>query len=63
MSRNADILIRELTRNPRIVTRFWSRVEKAATAEGCWNWRGSASATGYSNFHIGQRSIAAAKIA
>jgi len=62
MPRSADVVVRALARNPRIVTRFWSRVEKGASDDGCWNWRGASSA-GYALFYVGQRSIAPAKIA
>jgi hypothetical protein len=47
----------------RIVNRFWSRVDKGSTTDGCWEWQGGFKPGGYPSFQIGQSSIAAAYVA
>lgn len=37
----------ESAMDPKIVERFWSKVEKT---EGCWNWTGDTNGSGYGRF-------------
>ena len=46
------------TRDPRILQRFWSHVDKDEADDGCWDWRGRCSPAGYPSFQVGQRCIA-----
>lgn len=46
-----------IRQDPRILERFWSRVDKADTDQGCWEWTGRRS-RGYPSFQIGRCSIA-----
>jgi hypothetical protein len=63
MRSNADMLVRALNRDPEIITRFWSHVEKGDTDQSCWNWRAGGRTYSSALFRIGQRAIAPAKIA
>ena len=47
-----------IKRDPRILQRFWSRVDKAEKETGCWEWTGRCSQPGYPAFTVGQSSIA-----
>jgi len=56
--RSGRVLI-AIKRNPRILERFWSRVDRQAeTDNGCWEWKGRCSPSGYPSFQVGQCSIA-----
>jgi hypothetical protein len=51
-------VIKALQRDPKILQRFWSRVEKSEAENGCWEWTGRCSQPGYPSFQVGQWSIA-----
>src|SRR5690242_3623295 len=55
--RSGRVLI-AIKQNPRILERFWSRVEKTETDNGCWEWKGRCSPSVYPAFQVGQCSIA-----
>lgn len=43
---------REGSRSPRVIARFWSRVDKSSGPDGCWPWTGPKKKTGYGTFHV-----------
>ena len=58
MRERSGRLLIALKQNPRILERFWSRVAKAETDDGCWEWTGRCSPAGYPSFPVGQFNIA-----
>jgi hypothetical protein len=50
-------------RDPAIMVRFWSRVERPDDENACWEWRGCCSKDGHPAFHIGQSSISPSRLA
>jgi hypothetical protein len=63
MRRNSEVLARAMDRDPAIVSRFWSYVDKGESDESCWNWCGHTNEGGTGRFCIGQTTIAPAKVA
>jgi hypothetical protein len=49
--------------DPRVLARFWDRVEKSADQDGCWDWKGRVTPDGYPSFQVGQGSIAPSHVA
>jgi hypothetical protein len=52
-----------IQRNPAVLARFWSQVERPENEHACWPWRGQHSRDGYASFRVGSTSIAAARVA
>jgi len=52
-----SIIIRgkEVKITPKLIERFWSRVDKESSPSGCWNWIGCKSPRGYGRFGIGKK--------
>lgn len=63
MHRSNDQFLLAIRRRPAIMLRFWSRVERLADDNACWEWQGSVSKDGRPVFHIGQSTISAARLA
>jgi len=53
-------LLNALQRDPRILERFWSHVEKDSSKNSCWEWTGRCRPAGYPTFQVGQWTIAPA---
>lgn len=43
---------REAARDPKVLARFWAKVDKSAGTEGCWLWTGTKLKTGYGMFTV-----------
>jgi hypothetical protein len=56
-------IVRAATRDPRIVARFWTFVERDDSADACWEWRGRRSGGDHPIFVIKSHSVSAARVA
>ena len=63
MAKAGSHVVRALSRDPRILERFWSHVNRGEAEQECWQWTGRCSHPGYPSFQIGQRSVIPAHIA
>lgn len=59
---NNQVLL-AMRRDPAILARFWSNVERPDDKHACWEWRGRCSRDGLPAFHIGQARISPARVA
>lgn len=51
------LTVRKMTLDtPKLIERFWRKVDKSSGPNGCWLWTDSASGTGYGYLGIGGRS-------
>jgi hypothetical protein len=56
-------IVRAATRDPQVVARFWTSVERDESADACWEWRGRRSGEGHPIFAIRSHSVSAARVA
>ena len=63
MGRRDDIIWATIQRDPKIVERFWSQVQRDESDDGCWQWLGSVRPRGSPSFSIGHRSVAPCRVA
>jgi hypothetical protein len=50
-------------RDPEVLARFWSRVERPDADAACWEWRGRRTREGHPVFNVGPSTIAPARLA
>jgi hypothetical protein len=63
MLRSEEIIWAAMERNPRIIERFWSYVQRDVTGDGCWDWVGQVRPDGSPTFVVGYRSVAPSRVA
>ena len=57
MRRQRSKVVSAIERDPRILQRFWSYVDKNEVDNGCWEWTGRCHKPGYPCFQVGQRCV------
>ena len=57
-----DAIVRAVTRDPQMLARFWSSVERGTSADDCWEWQGQP-ACRHPVFRVKHRAVSAARLA
>lgn len=52
-----------LQKDPKIVQRFWSKVDKSTGENGCWNWIAAIDSPGYGAFKINAKKVNSHRVA
>lgn len=58
-----DRVLGAIRRNPRIIARFWSQVDRSEDENACWEWRGWCGRNGQPAFNVAQSRISPARVA
>jgi hypothetical protein len=59
-----DPIVRATARDPRILARFWTSVDRGdQSTEACWEWQGPEGYGAYPLFRVKHRAVSAARVA